>query len=862
MLVVNCGAIVRRLAGLMLALLMVVGVVSPSVGNAATGCTEYYTSNFDHVVQGRAVLCSLYYVCAKGSGVNLGLYNIFTTTRLVEESPGYFAPGFCVTGECHSAKNSEHQAVGRAYSATSGWWWYLTTQWYAKGTNEVMGNQATQVVALEKTGVDKWRVVNTCPVIVYPTVEFSASRQTIIVGESTRLTWNTENAETVEISPGVGVVDSSGTLLVSPQETTLYQIKATGSGGGETVKTVEIQVTPALAVNIDASVIKGSAPLVVRLSPAISTINAVNRYYWDFEGNGGVVDGGLGTAGTNGFDRVESLLNRGTYLDFDSTGRDFEFEYKTPGVYTPRLRIWDANGVQAMASISIEVENAPPVVTAQANPTNGQIPLTVQFTVSASDNEGIENYRWDFDGDGIDDLTTTSASAQKTYTTVGQYKVRVTVTDKLGAETRLQLPHIEIRAVPEGDPSVDLTAVNIKGSVPLATTFSAVSTVPDGSSVTKWEWDFTGSGNFTEGSSTAAYTYSEAGTYYAWVRMTTATGKTAKDVVEIRVEPKFELTVLQKSFDPTAQNANSTVKTQLYGRAEVSLQIESRSGSLVRNLLDWTVREPGIYEDVWDGKGVNQEILPPGDYYAVLRYKLNGVIHRLDLRETTGGDIFYPFDPRWTSSCIRGISPCGTVTVPSHLLEPFNNRPYVYQFNIPHLADMTSYLSVYQTNTIVMTFFQKRAISDGSHQIVWNGEGTDGRLLPTVNTSYLITLMGHTLASNAIFLKHLPLLANSRVDPVVFDPSRKVGPGLGKSKLIFTLDKTSAVEFWVTDMATGKEVYRTQVDEVAAGERFIEWDGRSNQGEYVASGAYLLSARSVYMGQDSIPVSGAVRVKY
>jgi PKD repeat protein/flagellar hook assembly protein FlgD len=862
MLVVKYGAIVRRIARLVLAFLVVVGVASFSVGNAAPNCTEYNTSNYEHVAQGRASVCNLFYVCAIGSGINLGFYNIFTTTRLVEESPGYFAPGLCVTGECHAVTNAEHQSSGRAYAVSNGWWWYVTTQWFANGTNEVMGSQATQTVALEKTGVDQWRVVTACPVIVYPTVEFSASRQTIIVGESTQLNWSTENAESVEISPDIGSVALEDSVQVAPQETTLYQIKATGSGGGETVKTLEIKVTPSLAANISASVTKGVAPLTVRLSPLISTTNAVNRYYWDFEGNGGVVDGGLGTAESSGFDKVESLLNQGIYLDFDSTGRDFEFEYKTPGVYTPRLRVWDADGVQSMATISIEVDNAPPDVVAKAYPTNGQIPLTVQFEVNASDNEGIANYQWDFNGDGVIDVTSSETWIQHTFTTIGQFRASVTVTDVLGVSTKLQLPHIEIRAVPEGDPSVELTAVNVNGDVPLTVSFSAIAHVPDGSSDIFWEWDFTGNGDFQAGESTIEHTYMEAGIYYAWVRATTATGKIALDVVEVKVEPKFDLSIIQKSFDPTQYDAFSLVQTRLYGTTEVSLHIESRSGGWVKTIQDWTVREPGVYEDAWDGKDANQEILPPGDYYVVMGYKLNGAIHRFDLRKTSGGEIFYPVDTDWQTYCVRGITPCGTVDVPDHSLEPFNNLPYVYDFTIPHLADMTAYMSIFKTNKIVLTFFQKLALANGSHQLVWNGEGTDGRLLSTVDSKYLITLMGHTLASNAIFLNHLPRLQDSRVDPVVFDPSRRTGPGMGKAKLLFLLDKPSVIDFWVTDMDTGKEVYRTQVYDLEASEVAIEWDGRNNRGEFVAPGSFLLSARALFMGQTSIPVSGVVRVKY
>ncbi|MFW2367061.1 MAG: putative Ig domain-containing protein [Desulforhopalus sp.] len=70
-----------------------------------------------------------------------------------------------------------------------------------------------------------------------PTATITASQHSIDLGESTILSWNTENAETVVIRPGVGAVDSSGSLTVSPIEDTTYYITASGQGGLVTQQT-------------------------------------------------------------------------------------------------------------------------------------------------------------------------------------------------------------------------------------------------------------------------------------------------------------------------------------------------------------------------------------------------------------------------------------------------------------------------------------------------------------------------------------------------------------------------------------------------------------------------------------------------
>src|SRR5262249_8269489 len=58
----------------------------------------------------------------------------------------------------------------------------------------------------------------------------SVTPDTITAGESAILEWVVENAETVNITPGIGDVRPSGTASVSPRETTEYVLTARGNG--------------------------------------------------------------------------------------------------------------------------------------------------------------------------------------------------------------------------------------------------------------------------------------------------------------------------------------------------------------------------------------------------------------------------------------------------------------------------------------------------------------------------------------------------------------------------------------------------------------------------------------------------------
>ena len=88
---------------------------------------------------------------------------------------------------------------------------------------------------------------------------FTADPDTIGLGESSTLSWKVENADSVEIV-GIGAVQAEGSVAVSPTETTIYTLIA--SGGGQQVTatvTVHIAVAEILYFNVEPAEIKPGA---------------------------------------------------------------------------------------------------------------------------------------------------------------------------------------------------------------------------------------------------------------------------------------------------------------------------------------------------------------------------------------------------------------------------------------------------------------------------------------------------------------------------------------------------------------------------------------------------------------------------
>jgi len=69
-----------------------------------------------------------------------------------------------------------------------------------------------------------------------PTASISANPSTVNAGQSTQLTWQTDNATDVSIE-GIGKVQGSGSQTVTPTDSTTYRLTATGPGGTQEATT-------------------------------------------------------------------------------------------------------------------------------------------------------------------------------------------------------------------------------------------------------------------------------------------------------------------------------------------------------------------------------------------------------------------------------------------------------------------------------------------------------------------------------------------------------------------------------------------------------------------------------------------------
>jgi PKD repeat protein/glucose/arabinose dehydrogenase/type 1 glutamine amidotransferase len=215
-------------------------------------------------------------------------------------------------------------------------------------------------------------------------------------------------------------------------------------------------------------------------------------------------------------------------------GEEAEHIYRTPGTYTAKLTVTDQGGKSDTEEIAITVTNPPgneaPSVEAAVAPASGLAPLNVLLTAQASDpDDDALTYVWDF-GDGSDPGR--GRRARHTYTRPGTFTAKVTVTDRAGLTASATVEIVVGNPPANQAPTVLAAADPAGGTAPLAITFTASGSDPDGDDLS-YVWSFGDGG--AAGGTKVTHTFAQAGTYTVTVTVKDATGNTGSATLTVVV---------------------------------------------------------------------------------------------------------------------------------------------------------------------------------------------------------------------------------------------------------------------------------------------------------------------------------------
>jgi PKD repeat protein len=192
-----------------------------------------------------------------------------------------------------------------------------------------------------------------------------------------------------------------------------------------------------------------------------------------------------------------------TVQDFTDNYLFTDDSIATDGTYWYRITCCNGDGVPSVTSegqsITVPGGGGPPIANFSANPTTGNVPLTVQFSDESIGE--IDTWSWDF-GDGA---TSTDQSPVHEYTSAGTYTVTLTVSGTGGSDSESKTDYITVSE--PGTIDAGFSGNPISGDSPLTVSFT------DESSGTydSWYWDF-GDGSISTGQN-PAHTYNLVGTY-------------------------------------------------------------------------------------------------------------------------------------------------------------------------------------------------------------------------------------------------------------------------------------------------------------------------------------------------------------
>jgi hypothetical protein len=238
---------------------------------------------------------------------------------------------------------------------------------------------------------------------------FSGAPQNINAGQSATLTWAVENATSVSINNGPGVVALSGSQSVSPASTTTYTLTATNSFGSVTATATITVATVPLPVITSFTASPATSPGPgQKVTLTCDTTNAVNVNVAGailFGANNSIpvfptVTTSYSCIATNQLG--QTALSSVTVVVPPSTG----------STGTPPVVVLAQSFIQTyVRTVTLDAS--------QSTSTSGNTPLTYSWTVAAGNVAGIVGQ-------------TTATPSVTVGQTDGEYDIEVTVTDSKG----------------------------------------------------------------------------------------------------------------------------------------------------------------------------------------------------------------------------------------------------------------------------------------------------------------------------------------------------------------------------------------------------------------------------------------------
>lgn len=215
-----------------------------------------------------------------------------------------------------------------------------------------------------------------------------------------------------------------------------------------------------------------------------------------------------------------------------------EVDYTEPGTYTIRLiAVYDNNTAEKIRTITIH-----PNVSAFFSVDRDRVCTPSRISFNATNYQGVNNYEWNF-GDTSPVVSSANTSAIHYYSSFGDYTATLTCTNNFGCEATYS------RQISVSRPVINSTLTNPGGCIPVTSHFTASVSLPPGSTVSNYSWNFGDGTNASSASAQTNHLYNSPGDYLPTLSITTNDGCSSS----------FVFDSVHYGFPPTNLRANPLI---------------------------------------------------------------------------------------------------------------------------------------------------------------------------------------------------------------------------------------------------------------------------------------------------------------
>ncbi|MGQ3331037.1 PKD domain-containing protein [Halorubrum sp. FL23] len=333
---------------------------------------------------------------------------------------------------------------------------------------------------------------------------------------------------------------------------------------------------PTASISIEPKPPNQGEEVTLSAEPSSAGDGTIQSYSWDLNGNG----------------------------EFDQTGKVQTKTYNSDETQVIYLRIIDSAGAQAYAQGVVRVQSVdqPPTASFTISPSNPTPDETITLDGSGSSDDGsITKYRWNLDDD--ETFEKTGSSIQTSFSSSGEMPVTLRVTDDAG-NTDSVVKDVSVSANAE-TPTADFDYFPQNPASGETVTFDASPSTAD-TTITSYDWDVTGDGNYDEQGETITQSF-EMGEVEVTLRITDDMGQTDTVSRTVSVGSSDAPPTAAFDFSPASPTAGQSI----------SFDASASTDDGTVDSYEWDFNDDGTMEK--SGEQTSYTFETSGEYPVTLR---------------------------------------------------------------------------------------------------------------------------------------------------------------------------------------------------------------------------------------------------